>query len=357
MNGTLHERPGVYSSYDASSVISRGSAEKVIGVAAKAAGGTANRVVTVTDYAAGVSIFGADAAGSPGMSAILKLLFLGGAGKVAAVAVGTDSLGAADYAGAFAALAGEENVAVMLCDSGELSVQQALRESIADAAANRRERIAVVGAAGETAAELVTRAAALNSERMVLVGPDVLDESGAALSSVFGAAALAAAIARENDPAVPLNGAQLRGLTGTAAQYTENEIDALVRGGVTPLESVGGIVSPVRGVTTRTTTAGVADSAWRELTTILIADDVIPGIRSALRKRFARTKNTPQTRGAIRSQTVVELERKLAAEIIDEYGEVTVSMDAGDPTTCVVEFGFTVSHGLNRICLTAHISV
>ena len=38
MNSTvIHERPGVYSSYDASSAISGGAAKKVIGVAARAA--------------------------------------------------------------------------------------------------------------------------------------------------------------------------------------------------------------------------------------------------------------------------------------------------------------------------------
>ena len=28
-----------------------------------------------------------------------------------------------------------------------------------------------------------------------------------------------------------------------------------------------------------------------------------------------------------------------------------------DPTVCLVEFSFTVAHGLNRIYLTAHITV
>ena len=71
------------------------------------------------------------------------------------------------------------------------------------------------------------------------------------------------------------------------------------------------MVSPVRGITTRTTTGGAQDITWRELTTILIVDDVIPSIRASLRSRFSRTKNTAQTRGAIRSQVIVELENKL----------------------------------------------
>lgn len=356
MNGTLHERPGVYSSYDASSVISRGSAEKVVGVAAHAAQGTAGEVVRVHSYSEGIGVFGEDTAESPGMSTMLKLLFLGGAGTVAAVAAGVGE-GQADYSAAFAALALEEDVAVIVTDSEELSVQQALRTHVESCAANRRERVALVGSSGETVQQLIERAAEINSERVVLVGGDVLDEKGEELGGCFGAAALAAAIAGNRDPAVPLNGGALAGLTGVRQQYEETEIDALVRGGVTPLESAAGEVSPIRCVTTRTKTADTADATWRELTTILIVDEVIPGIRSALRKRFARTKNTAQTRGAIRSAVIVELEQRVAAEIIDGYGDVLVTMAEDDPTTCVVEFSFTVAHGLNRIYLTAHITV
>ena len=61
-------------------------------------------------------------------------------------------------------------------------------------------------------------------------------------------------------------------------------------------------------------TNGASDSSWRELGTILVIDDVIPGIRQALQSRFARSKNTRQVRGAIRSQVIVELEKKAAAE-------------------------------------------
>ena len=53
----------------------------------------------------------------------------------------------------------------------------------------------------------------------------------------------------------------------------------------------------------------------------------------------------------------MELESKLVAEIIDGYGDVSVSVDAADPSVCVVEFSFAVAHGLNQIYLTAHITV
>ena len=256
----------------------------------------------------------------------------------------------------FAAL-GQQAAQILVCDSAEETVQQALRTAVEDASSARMERIAVVGGAGETAAELVTHAAELNSERMVLVGPDALDSSGKTLPGVFAAAALAGVIASGRDPAVPLNGAEVRGLGGLSTSYSDNDIDLLVRGGVTPLESVAGVVSPVRGITTRTTTGGAADTTWRELTTILIVDDVIPAVRQALRSKFTRAKNTAQSRSAIRSQVIGELEKNVAVEIIDSYGEVTVSPSEDDPAVCLVEFSFAVAHGLNQIYLTVHITV
>ena len=350
MSESRHERPGVYSSYDASAVVTAGRGSKIIGVAAKAASGTVGEVVTLTGYTAGVAAFGEDV--DPGMSTILRLLFLNGASTVAAVRVADEE---PDYAGAFGVL-GKVEAQILVCDSGELSVQQALRTAVETASEQRRERIAVVGGSGLKASELVEWAAELNSERMVLVGPDLVRGEGT-LPGVFASAALAGAIASGTDPAIPLNGAELSGLEGLTEDYTDNDIDLLVRGGVTPLESVGGVISPVRGITTRTTTGGAADSTWRELTTILIVDDIIPSIRTALRSRFSRAKNTARGRSAIRSQVIVELEKKVAAEIIDSYGEVTVNALEEDPTVCLVEFGFAVAHGLNQIYLTVHMTV
>ena len=159
------------------------------------------------------------------------------------------------------------------------------------------------------------------------------------------------------EAALPLGGAELFGLSGLSQRYEESELDQLILGGVTPVESAGGSISVVRGVTTRTTTGGAADASWRELTTIRIVDDVIPSIRDALRAKFRRTKNTEQTRGAIRSQVILELENKLSREIITGYENVTVQADTENPTVCLVDFSFTVAHGLNQIWLSAHITV
>ena len=296
MNSTIHERPGVYSSYDASSVVSASAAAKTIGAAAVATKGTANKVELITSYEEGKSVFGEDASGVYGMSTLLRFLFANGAGAVKAVAVGKDESEEKDYASAFAALSDEEDVGVMVCDSAAQSVHLLLKTAAEDASAARRERIAVIGGSEETVAQMVNRAKAVNSERVVLVGPDIASDDGGTMSAVFAAAAVAAVIAGNTDPSVPINGAELTFETfddasGAAGKrLSDNEIDQLVRGGVTPIETVGGVSSPVRGITTKTSSGGAADTTWRELTTILIVDEVIPTIRSALRTRFARSK-------------------------------------------------------------------
>lgn len=343
MSTSRHERPGVYSSYDASSVISAGGSGGTVGLAAVSET-EAGKVFALSRYEDAVSQFGA----GDRLTELIRILFLNGAAQVKAVAVADEN----GYEAAFALLQGEEDIAVVACDSTALAVQQKLRQSVEDASAARKERIAVVsGDSTETVSQLVERAAALNSERMVLVAPGETENGGAVTAAVAGA------IAGETDPAVPLGGAVLRGVETLSHNYEDGEVDTLIRGGVTPLELAGGQVSVVRGVTTRTKSGETADATWRELTTIRIVDNVIPAVRSALRARFRRAKNTEQSRGAIRSQVVLELENKLAREIITGYDGVRVQADTENPTVCLVDFSFTVAHGLNQIWVSAHITV
>ena len=350
-NIVVHERPGVYSAFEASGTVGAARAAGVVGVAAAAASGTAGEVVTVTSFAEGITAFGEDAAGTFGMSGLLEALYANGAGTVKAVRVSADT--EEGYEAAFAALENEENISVVICGSTDAAVQLKMKESVERASLALCERVAVAAFDGQTVSGMTERAAAINSERVVLAAGKLAAEG----SNLKTAAAIAAVIAGSRDPSVPLSGAVLSGTENAAGRFSDTEIDALVTGGVTAVEMLAGRTSVVRAVTTRTKTDGAADATWRELTTVLIADDVIPALRNVLRSRFSRSKNTAQTRGAIRSQIIMELENKLAQQIIDGYGEVVVSAAADDPTVCEAVFDFAVAHGLSRIDLTARIAV
>lgn len=350
MSITYHERPGVYSDFDASGVTASGGGAKTVALAglSEAAAG----LYTVTDYAAGAAAFGA---GSQ-LGRMLKLAFANGAGTVLACPVAADAAG--EYAAAFDRIFAERAARLCAVGSGLEAVQTALRDRVDEVSRLRGECVGLAGMETPTADALIERAAVLNDERMVLAGPDVYVSGETAFGGgCMAAAALAGVLAAQTDPALPLNGQALAGLSGVSATVGEAELDRLIRGGVTMTELSGGRVCVIRGITTRTSTGGAADATYRELNTILILDDVIPGVRSGLQAKFARAKNNLSTRGAVRSQVIVELEDRVARQIIDGYDAVSVTADADDPTVCRVSFGMTVTHGLNRIYLTAHISV
>ena len=171
MSVTTHERPGVYSEYDASSVVQGRQGRKMVGMAAIHATAPAGVPQTVTSYEGALIAFGST--GGQDMTELIRLALKNGAAGVVAVPVADDE----GYEAAFAALAAMDDIGVVICDSVDREVQQSLRDSAAAASAARRERIAVAaGGAGETVTELLERAKALNSERVGLVAPGGTDE-------------------------------------------------------------------------------------------------------------------------------------------------------------------------------------
>ena len=191
---TVHQRPGVYSAYEISSVIRSGSRSGVAALAAVSIGGKAGELYSLTSYSQAVEAFGQ----GDGMTLLTKLLLANGAARVLAVPVKSGG----SYDAAFSLLASQEGVKVMVCDSEDLTVHQALREVVEESAGLRRERIAVVPVAGgESVAQLLQRAKNLNSERMVLAAPPA---QGDELSGAQVAAAVAGAICGQADPAIPL---------------------------------------------------------------------------------------------------------------------------------------------------------
>ncbi len=349
MSVTYSQRPGVYSDYDASSVTATGSGLKIVGLVGISTA-TAG-LYTVTSYNDGVSVFGS---GSQ-LAELMRFAFLNGAGTVLAYPVASDTT--ANYTAAVSAILATKTASFLVFGTGDTTIQVAMTALVEAAASQKAECIAIMGLEEPTVAELVAHAADLDSPRMILVGADVYGEGAVSVGGCMAAAALAGMLSAESDPALPINGVALSGLYGVTIQPTDTEVDTLVLGGVTALELSGSEVCVIRGITSSTTVGGVSDTTYRELTTILIIDEVIPAIRTSLQAKFLRAKNNETTRSAIASQVIVELESRVKREIIDSYDSLSVTADDTDPTLCLVAFGMAVTHGLNRIYLTAHITV
>lgn len=343
-----HERPGVYVEYDMSgSNTSTGGTR----VAALAALGTGTEIMEIISQETAVQALGENTVASN----MARLMLLCGAGSVLYCPVTAED--EAEYEKAASRLLAEKKACVLTMDTENADAFGRICQLLLKNAENGFPCIGVAGMTGAEATELVERAAEMNCQRLVLTagsGKTAWDDS---FDGRYSAAAMAGLIAGETDPALPLNGAELTGLTGLEERWSEEEIDQFVRAGVTPLEAVGTLVSLVRVVTTKTTEGGEPMTLWRELEVVRIVDDVIPGVRDLLKNRFARKKNNVSTRGAIRSAVAMALEDRVKREIIESYSDISASANGDDPTVCDVSFSFTVVHGLGRIFLTAHITV
>jgi len=349
MSIIYHERPGVYSDYTTSKVTATSAALKTVALIGSSP--AQKGLYTVTGSTSAREQFGADSV----LGNMISAAIYNGAGNILAYSLAEETEDA--WREAISAVLAEKEAAFCAVGSTDLAVQQMLKEAVVSASMQKAECLGVVVSEDASVEALTQRAAALDCERMVLVGPDCYFAGETTLAGVSVAAAVCGLLSCQQDPALPLNGAVLQGFDGVSARYEETEIDNLVRNGVTVLEGVGGQVQILRGITTKKTQGEGCDTTYRELSTVLIIDDVIPGIRRALAARFPRAKNNAVTRSAIRSQVIVELESRVRREIIDGYENVQVEASSTDASVCLVTFGFTVTHGLNRILLTAHISV
>ena len=324
--------PGVYTSYELTGVRYGGKNTYTAGFVWKG-GADETKVSSFTSNAQLLGAFGKDTEAYK----LAKLLLENGASAVKAVQVSEN------YENGFDLLMHEADVSVMLCDSADARVHAKMLAAVNAGGEEYKYRIGIVGGAGDVSA-LCVQAKALNAERMVLT-PDI-----------YTAFAFAGVVLGSTDPSLPFNTAVLKGLEKDY-YYTDAELETMLSSGVTPFVTVGGVCETVRAVTTRTVSEGVSDITWRDLNTVLITDYVIPTVRNRLKAMFTRAKNTERTRGAVRTQVVIELEKMTDAGIIESYGEVSVKKSANDPSVCEVGFEFTPSGGMHSIVISAGIIV
>lgn len=336
----VSERPGIYSSYEVNTDLSSASGGMTVGIAADA--GSVTKCAVVTSYADAVKAFGS----SCSMTALIKAALANGAAAVSAYPV-TDG----GYAAAFAALVKDDSVNIILCNECSADARTALKQALDNASEQHKYKLGVCELGG-TAAELAAAAKQLNCERMVLCGNTRADGKAGEIAAAF-----AGLIASGSSPTRSFNAAVIEGIGSLEHEFSDSDTDLLIRSGVTPIESEAGEISVVRAVTTRTSTNGSADSSWRDIGVILTVNNVLPDVRNALRRRFMQSKNNAQTRSAIRTQVIVELEKKKKLGIIAGYSDVAAAADSSDPELCRVSFGFSVARGLNTIELVVGVNV
>ena len=136
------------------------------------------------------------------------------------------------------------------------------------------------------------------------------------------AAAYAAVIASEEDPARPLNTLALTGIAvpPIASRLGRVEQETCLANGITPLEvAAGDVIQIVRAITTYTkSAAGATDVSLLDLTSIRTLYYVRQACRERIRLRFPRSKLSSKTADAVRGELLDVLKKCEELEILEE---------------------------------------
>jgi phage tail sheath gpL-like len=135
------------------------------------------------------------------------------------------------------------------------------------------------------------------------------------------AAAYAAVVAAQEDPAMPFYGATLPGIAPVDISdlLTRTEQESCLQNGVTPCENgPGSTVQLVRTITTYiTNSTGIADVSMLDLPTMRTLDYTKLAIETRQALRFARAKLSSKTPAKVRSQIIDVLKQLELLEILE----------------------------------------
>ncbi|MCL2056713.1 MAG: hypothetical protein FWH02_05795 [Oscillospiraceae bacterium] len=333
-------RPGVYSSYTVDWAYSAPRSRMYGAIAVKGSPAMAGNVYAVSSHDLAEELF-SDV--NTRLLAAVKIMLESGVSKVYAVCADDSLTQALDL------LKEEDGIGAIVCDCA-LGDVAALKSYLADCAGSRREQIAFTGSDGN--ADALALAGALNDERAVVCC------SGAAYrdypaDGLFTAAAMAGMMLSADDPIHNWNGQSLSVL-GQCEKLSEQEIQALLAGGVTAFEVRNGETVCIRALTSRTARNGAPDRTMSPLNTVLIVDDVIRTVRDSLEHRLRGTRLSLDT---VKSQVTVELSAKQDSGIIESFSTPSVRIHQSDPSACVVEMAFKAANVLSQIHITAFVRI
>lgn len=308
---------------------------------------------------------------------LVKLLIDRGAGPVRAtpsVKAPTAVTLAARQA-AWAAQEADSLVRIRLTDSILNTDHIALATSCDNASLLQNKQFAIVGVAkATTKATLLSSATAAASKRLVMVAPGVVDELGVLQDGNFTAAAIAAMVAQNADPADDLDTATIPKLVSmeqTAAGYdmlrrtvvagsVVNDFEDLLVGGVSPIMPGinGGVAISHLRMTYKT------DSTFDALMTRIIVDQIFTLVRDYCENfNQLRKGNTPTTRAQLASAVEALLKEHsdwvqpvlLPDGVTTGYG-VTVTASA-DQRQQIVSYQGALVRGVQTILVSGNLTI
>ena len=307
------------------------------------------------------------------ISTAAKLMFNNGAQQVMIRALkSTDAVPEAEISTALGELATFELQTVLSIPQNKPIHQLLLKQVVTDSATeNGKERITWISGAyngtsiTDTVSYIAAYAKSFAEQRVVLVAPNQVtllleDEEGdsheVVASSIYAAAALvgmttdnnrtvAEPLTREN----PIGIYGLKASNGTDVVYTRAQVESLSAAGVTVLVWRNNAASVNQAVTT-----DISNQNNREVSVVLIKDEVIKTIRYNLDREFiGHYYDRKKTPTQIKTAIMLMLD-DMSGSLVQDYDEsnIVVTPDATDSTRVNVKMAFAVLRPLNYIYIS-----
>lgn len=324
-----------------------------------------NKITSITGTTDTINIFGEDSI----VADMVKVLIMNGVNNISAIVVDIPEQGSTSdeeyatvvsdaYDSALMTSMDDDTVKVVLLDTNKYI--ELMKTHLALCESNDMFRYSVIlpDNTVKSQADYIAYAKTIDDDRIFSTGTAMIDKVTAKeVDPVLGAAGLGAVIMTEtSDPALPLNGVQIKGFGGVIRKMLDAEKQVLANSGVTPLYTEGSLPTIFRLVTTN-----VSDKVWQEGTTRFIADYVLESVENTLRANYKRTKNVDRILGdtGIRGTVKSVLQTMNDLEIIENFDEstLTVIKDPKDMYGALVDYEIDVVTPLYTITISQHIKL
>ena len=316
------------------------------------------------------------------LTAIITQVLNAGAGPVIAIASAKGSAPTlVQRQAAWSVFESDVNTRIRLTDSEVQADLAGLAVSAANANLVYNKQIAVVGMPSGTAkAALITAASSIASggtdpaSRTCLVAPGVYDGTGTLRGGSFGAAVVAAELAKNADPSndldlwdIPIYTAIEKDANGldvfrrkVVSGSAMDDFEDLLQAGVSPLQPsivAGGIA------TTHLRTTYITNTAWDNLYTRIIVDQLFVDVKNYIyTENFLRAANTEGTRARIQSGVEATLTDRSSwvAPVTQPDGSLgyNVSVQSSpDNRQVIVGYEGIVVRGINTVKVAANLTI
>ena len=339
--------PGVYSDFSVKNSSLKIQNSKAVALWATAGSEVSSSTVyTLRSYEEALSIFGTVSTDN-NMLKYAKILFENGCSKIYAMRATASNLNAA-----MIKFLKENSVQIITGDMRTQSELSSVKSRLNDGRRIGYNAICIAGTDLEVTNDIINLSETVDSKYIVITAsrPKILGESQ--INSSASAVALAGIISATNDPALPYNNALVKGIDLIESEFTREEMESLIEGGITLIEN-----GPLYPYVVRMVTSCISEVAYRDLNTTLIVDDVMSALKSVVLDKFSRAKKNSITVNAIISQLVLVLEAKKDAEIIASYNRPVATEVENDNTAMVFNISFEIISPLGKIILNADIDV